>query len=604
MPQENPFVTMQKNGKVFDIPRENLVKAKAMGWSEVKSKDDNPVKPSLFDAFSDEVARSWGFDPEKIHRMGQDPTGKEVHPGQEWLEMTREFTKNTGDWMTKTLKDPAHITDPIEGIASGLEKGVGDIWKVLTETDRHDPKLLEKLVRATGGLTGSTGGLAAAIEGPEVAKGAAKLPGRVGTAASEVAKAGGELPKTALREVSNVGKRSVEAEAAKVAKENAAKKAKFEAGEQASKEKLAQQVAAKEKGSIESSKMETAKRSYQDLKDRTAQQAAENLEKASKMEKMALDSEYEDFAAKILGKDKAHPNGTLLTDISDTANAVVDARKNILKGSEPSITQFNSILGRVKDMIETPEGQLRAAPGQTIPADQLRGYVSELNDKIYDSELPGDVREALKSVRDKAQESITKSIEQQFGKSAVKAYKDLNARYNDYMDTWRDRNSGSPLPRIWKILNQPMTVKRGIPVYREIADILTGKKGEKAIGVIARKKDFGADPSIVAKLRQADEKLSSLPKPKKVPTVEPRTPGTFEPKEFDPTSFIREGVRNRMTNVGNWGSAFMLLRMLTDLGKGSMGGAADVGFDIAAMQALKHMLTSPKVLDWVTKEKP
>jgi hypothetical protein len=405
-----------------------------------------------------------------------------------------------------------------------------------------------------------------------------------------------EVPRTMLREVSNVGESAVDAKRAEVAKANAEKVT-------AAKEKLAEKVGKREKTSIESSKQETAKRSYEDLKEKTAQEATANLDKASKMEKMALDSEYEDFAKKILGKDTANPNGTLQADIAPVAESVTDAQTNVLKGSEESIKQFKSIVGRLgKDVVAGQgEGELRPAP-EMIPADQLRGYVTELNDKIYDADVPGDVRSALKVVRDSAQKQVSKAIEKKFGRSAVRAYEDLSARYNDYMDTWRDRSSGSPLPAIWKVLNQPMTVKRNIPAYREIADILTRKTGEKAIGVVARKKAFGADPSIIAKLRRADEALGDLGKPKKVP--ERPTPKAVKTETFDPQAFIRKGVQDRMTNVGNWGSGFMLLRGIADMMRGKAGAAGSTALDIALMQLIKRGLTKDKLLDWVSKEKP
>jgi hypothetical protein len=149
-----------------------------------------------------------------------------------------------------------------------------------------------------------------------------------------------------------------------------------------------------------------------------------------------------------------------------------------------------------------------------------------------------------------------------------------------------------------------MTTKRGISVYREVGDKLLGESGEKIMSVLARKRKFGADPGIIARLRSASEKMKALPKPKEIPKVSPRKFGT--PPETEPFSrkgFIQEGVEKRMRQAGSFGQAFSLLRVINDILHGNPSGGLHAGEEIAALEVLKRALTSQKFLDFVSKEK-
>jgi hypothetical protein len=458
-------------------------------------------------------------------------------------------------------------------------------------------------------------------------KKAAETPISEGAVAKGISSVAREVAGAPLKDINKAQAAAEAANAekvsAKTAEQSQAKakaRGEYEAGEakrkaetDAAKKKFAEETAAANKERVTQSKAETARRSYEDLRDKHAESAAENLDKAEKMEKLSLDARYEDFRKKVLGVSKENPNGTLQADLSKVGDAVSNAKSNILKGSAESIKQFNDIMGKLKDFFETPEGEMKPLPGQKIAADQLHGYVTELNEKIYDSGVSGDVRDALKHVRDAAENSVTDSIKETHGKTAVKAYSELKGDYNDYMDTWRDTSSGSPLPNIRKILRQPMATKRGIPVYREIADILEGAKGEKALSVIARKKAFGADPALAAKLRKAGEKLSSLPKPKEVKPVErpempkPSTETKFEapkPADVEPFNrreFVEKKVGQRANQVERYSLVVPAFQLLHDLVKGQMPGV-ELAAGPAMGMAIKKLLTSDKVIDWLSKE--
>jgi hypothetical protein len=531
------------------------------------------------------------------------------------LQSLRESTT-----ASKGLKTAVGAAETGTGAAFGAE-GVKE-----AATEHKDENWLDAIERRLSGLGQGVMGLAPVGHalGPSVKEGA----------------------KTGSRELLGIGDKSVARERSAVETANAEKlkqnteaqsqarakaRGEYEAGEAErkaeagkAKKKFAEETAAAAKEKVVQSKADTARRSYEDLRDRHAESTSENLDKAEKTEKLSLDARYEDFRKKVLGVSKEFPNGTLEADLSPVGEAVVNARKNILKGSAESIKQFNDILGKLKDFVETPEGDLTPVPGQKITADQLHGYVTELNEKLYDSGVSGDIRDALKHVRDAAENSVTDSIGKAHGKTAVKAYSELKGDYNDYMDTWRDVSSGSPLPNIRKLLRQPMATKRGIPVYREVADILEGSKGEKALAVIARKRAFGADPALAAKLRKAGEKLSSLPKPKEVKPVErpemPKEPTSTkyevpapkETKPFNAEQFRREKIGDKaqsLSNLSMWdiaglstGAEEVLRGVLGGNTAGLERGAALFSIPIVK-RLLARGLSKESIIEWLAKEK-
>ena len=568
MPQDTPYVTLQKNGKTYDFPRENLVKAKALGWMEVKGKNDEPVKPSLLDTFGMETARGMGLDPEKIMRMG----GKSL--GKQSLEVGREVLSQAAPFMERVAKDPFKITEPFEAAATGIEKGVGSVWDVLTTGDRKADNFKERLVKAGGKLTGGLAGAAALGEAPESIEGAAALPKKVG----EVAEKAGELPGKAVRTtVRSIADRDPAA-VREAAQKDAAKQAES-AGVQAS-----------------NAKIQAARTSLEQTKNQAAKGLTENLNKTIDTIKTAFDAEYGDFDAKVLGKTPQNPKGTLPADISPVAQAVQDAKKNLIEGTEESNKQFDSIMQRIgKDRVDLGGGQLGPVPGQMIPAADLRGYITELESKVYDSNLLPDVRQAVKSVIEAGKKQVTSAIENEHGPQVVKLYKDLNSRYSDYLTDWRDTSKVNPLPRIRNMLLEGVVQKNpGVLADLDVAKLLKGDKGKTALSLLDKYKKFGADPKILDSYRKSIEQMDALPKEAKVPKAKP----------FDAQEFVKEGVAKRMRTMGHWGTGMAIVSFLLDVLHGNAGAMLTAAERVAAVQLLKGYLTGDKFLNWVSKESP
>lgn len=379
---------------------------------------------------------------------------------------------------------------------------------------------------------------------------------------------------------------------------------------------------------LRNDRLAKAEKVMADSRDQVAKDMTQNFNQAEAAERQQLDGRYEDFRKRILGVSEQAPNGTLQSELSPVGDAVQYARKNLLKGSRTSITIFNDIMGRLKDSIETPEGELKPVAGQMIPTDQLRGYDREFGDALYNRDIPSDVADALKYVQDKIKLEVSDSIKDNFGAPAADAYKQLNKDWSDYKKIWFDTSSVSPIPKIRRMLRDPLTMNEGVQVWERVAKLIKGESGRGVVKLMATKRAFGADPNLPARLMALDKKLGTLSDLyQKVPVAKyPRVPKLNEPKApelpEEPTSskyalpsalepfqapepfnrekFIRERIGGRMNTAGRFGEGLAAVSIISDLLRGNPTSALSVGERIAIAEALRMALTSPEFLKWAS----
>jgi hypothetical protein len=580
MPQENPYVTMQKNGKVFDIPRENLLKAKALGWREVQdlgkkiSTENGAVDEN---SFIQNLRASMGMSPkgtftEDIKDIGSGFKQMATHPiesGKMLGGSMLEAQEGTGGRALAELKDPNWMKKA-HGLIREIYAGLPLVGPILERagTQFEQGHWKGGMGTMTPVLAGEAGKAPivqdAALRATEAAK---ALPG-------QAAEGAGKAVKTTVRSIADRDPAAVREAAGKVGEREAASA------------EIAKSNA----------KIEAARNTIEQTKQQASKKLTDNLNRTIDTIKTAFDAEYGDFDAKVLGKTKENPKGTLQADISPVAEAVQNAKKNIVEGTEESIKQFDSIMGRIgKDRIDVGGGELAPVPNQMIPAADLRGYITELQGKIYDSKLLPDVRNAAKSVVEAGQKELTNTIKKQFGPQVVELYKDLNARYSDYLTDWRDTSKVNPLPRIRNMLLEGVVQKNpNVLADLDVAKLLKGDKGKTALSLLEKYKKFGADPEILNQYRGAIEKLDALPKPKTVPQVKP----------FNAEEFVKEGVARRMRTMGHWGTGMAIVSFLLDVLHGNAGAMMTAAERVAAVQILKGYLTGEKFLNWVAKETP
>jgi hypothetical protein len=406
-------------------------------------------------------------------------------------------------------------------------------------------------------------------------------------------------------------------------------KRKSEIGKQA--KQYQRDLAEKKKIEADNAKIETARKSLDQTVQQKSKAFTDNMNKVIAEGKKHFDARYGEFDQKVLGKSEAFPKGTATSDLSTFANAVEDAKKNLIEGSPEKIKQFENVIKLAeegKEFIDT-EGGRRIAPGQTIPTVDLRGFVTELDNAIYGRDLLPDVRNALKTVTEAGKAEVLSTVKRIGGDTAVKMLKDLNSDYSDYLTDWRDTSSVNPLPKLRNTLLEGVVQKNpAVLADLDIAKQLQGSKGQTALSLLDKYKKFGADPSILAEYRKALEQMKALDKMKKVPEVakpdyperitkakinppkppeiEPFTPRGKDPERptiepFDKQKTMRDEMEMRLHRAGNIGSIFPVLRSMSDFFHGNFGGAASTAEQVASIQAIKKLLTSDKMLDWLSK---
>jgi hypothetical protein len=410
-------------------------------------------------------------------------------------------------------------------------------------------------------------------------------------------------------------------------------RAKHEEEVGAARKGYAESVAQAERARVQASRLESARRSYSDLKDRLSEQTSNNIHLTERAERSSLDGRWAQF-----DKDVAPLRG----DMSKVGESIVNAQNNILKGTSPeNIRVFKDIVGKLgKNMVEDEAGNVSVLPGQTLGIDQLRGYYTELGEKLYGTELSGDVYHAVDSVRKGIDQEIKSSLRDYLGDDGVKRYEDLKSDWSDYMRTWRDMRplsqGGSPLARIIKLQEAPLAMRDQMSVYRDVGNQILQKSGERISYLLARKKAFGADPALAARIRQADQQLKLLPKPGKVPAVErPEFPSvakvsteeppsvakisTEEPpgvakittreapeppkmKQFDPKEWrlenLRDLVQKRLRRFG-WDDKTALLGSLYELVRGQPSHAVLSASYPLAKRLVGEILSSRSMEDWI-----
>lgn len=683
MPEQQPYVTMQKGGKVYDFPgdKATLLKAKSLGWIEVPAKKNTVSTPEGAideNSFLENMRASMGLPPKgglKSDIQDLLAGGKQLatHP----IESAKllggsmlEAQEATGERGLKELQSPDYLTKA-HGVLREIYAGLPVIGPIMERAGTQFEKGQFK-----GGLGTMTPLLVGeALKSPVVQRGALqavdvageKAGGAVRSTVRSIADRDPAAVRQAAREAAseqeqyqfNANQARVNARAAYEAGETQKAKAYEEAARKwedaasqrvakargeheaevkqktAETQKLAKQyaqdLAEKRKVEAENARIEAAEKNLTETAQASTKDLSQNIRGTLDTVKTSFDAEYGDFDAKILGKSPANPKGTLQAQLSPFADAVKNAQENIIEGTPESIKQFSSILEQAtKDYIDLGGGKLQVAPGQTISAADLRGYVTELEGRLYDGNLLPDVKAAVKSVVKSGKEQLTSAIEDVHGKSAVDAYHDLNSRYSDYLTDWRDTSSTNPLPKVRRILLEGVVQNNpNYPVHLDIGRILKGANAQKALALLDKYKQFGAQPEVLSNYVKTLEKLDSLEKLKKVPEVSrpkypaqpreaainiPKPPERPEetteaavnfpkpPKAFNAEEFIKEGVARRMRTMGHWGTGMAVVSFFLDLLHGNAGAMLTAGERVAAVQFLKQYMTSDKFLDWVAKE--
>lgn len=324
-------------------------------------------------------------------------------------------------------------------------------------------------------------------------------------------------------------------------------------------------------------------------------------------------------------------------DVADSArirNAVAAGRSKI-SGSPESIKLFDNILNDTQaQSVETsmgtlsPEhplyqqlqqaGAIEGTPG--IGFRDLQGYYSELGRKIWQSDLPGDVTTALKTVR--------KSIGDELGTMADRhgagdAYSQARTWWKGYEDTFHDMSpvsqGGSPVARAFRAVDPdyavaPFTGPAGLRAINMVGKY-DGELAQVARETAAKYRQMQSLPKVAREQAlPAQPSLTPTPPPPLVPHgPQAAGPAPLPPPElqahpmFDPRDAkmeILNKIAEKARGEQGWG-LFSDIAALVGSGyealRGNLRGAAGALAFPVTRRLAGRALESPSLGEWLTR---
>lgn len=308
---------------------------------------------------------------------------------------------------------------------------------------------------------------------------------------------------------------------------------------------------------------------------------------------------------------------------SEMVPEVLKAR-DMLKGSEENIKQFTELMRKGEEQpLQTSMGEAKpgdrlydmlkqqgALPeGEALTFDDLQGYRSEINSKMAAHNLPGDVYQALKSVRDALTEKMQTMAD---AHDAGPLLKDANDFWSKFTDTFHNMRpvslKGSPLARSLRAIDPPY-----------IAAPFLGKAGARAISMLdhyspdlaMEVRKMVDDHTVMRDLPRkfTDKELPAPPVTKTSPTLSQPKPTNFEPPPVRPdmVEVIRQAkvhglrsVSSRLSTLTGWDMIAMGYGA-KEIAQGEVPYA--MGYTI-----LKHgtgaLLDHPAVVKWLSDPSP
>lgn len=267
--------------------------------------------------------------------------------------------------------------------------------------------------------------------------------------------------------------------------------------------------------------LDVAKQEYTRLAD-------ESIKSAHKSVRGSLDQRWQDMRNRVGADTPVH--------VESIADAI-DRGQAMLQGVPEDLKIFKDIMGQITEERELVPGEKKSAATELkedIGFDAARTHYSALGDKVYSTE--GNLRRALKEVYNAYDTELTKTAS---GTGNGGMYARLKADWSQYMQDWHDMSSvatgGSPLARALRAADLGYVEQQAL-----------SKAGQRMIQQLARYREFGGDPVMVAKIRQLAGEAKSLPKVKPSAMPKPLNASESQPKEAPKRPELKEVPRPKV----------------------------------------------------------
>jgi hypothetical protein len=312
--------------------------------------------------------------------------------------------------------------------------------------------------------------------------------------------------------------------------------------------------------------------------------------------------------------------------LGEMAQAAKEAQGK-LSGSAESIKQFNELIRKGAEEGEVQAGGMTVKPGdrlyemlkeqgafggdETINFKDLQGYSSEIGRKLAQGNLPGDIYQALKYMKEKIDAAKT-VIADRNGVGAQ--LRDADSFYHDYMDLFYDKDSS--IAKVRESVGVKNPGEASNEFFRGNANEIAVGKLKKLRSVYA--KDANAIADLTQNLGAARDEASTykatrqqqMPKPPKPgerpgPVVTSTLPNKVVEGPAPPTAEnIVAEKRQRIEAKG---------RSIAEISKYDAGTAASIPIGIAighpvagflplvSKYGLSFLLTRDSIINWISK---
>ena len=382
-----------------------------------------------------------------------------------------------------------------------------------------------------------------------------------------------------------------------------------------------------------------------------ADKVADNVTKLDKTVRTAYDANWNAWR---------HAMGDAEGDFTPVQAAVREAENNILKGSPESLAIFRNILKEGEDPLLAQAGVFRNRGGGvdvkdllgsghmsettrnrvlqslrdagldeetgtpiaedvSLPIDQIRGYVTELQKKMHEGRFPsGDVYRALKYVTDAGNGAVERAIKAK-NPQQLPIYNQLKSNWAQYLNDFYNRDGA-------------LTKLKDAGTSDARLNLITGSQGSNLIEALGRYAKFNPDVELPGRMRSLMKQLRQLPSSTDAPVrgefpsapaprPEPRLPAAPTPKPvpefkapelklpeprditpFDPQQFRKDNFQKVVHKFKTFGfdDKGAIMGAIFEISRGNLPLA--LSYPIVK-RILASVMDRQSVEDWVARER-
>jgi hypothetical protein len=243
---------------------------------------------------------------------------------------------------------------------------------------------------------------------------------------------------------------------------------------------------------------------------------------------------------------------TALRDEPLNSRAIADtidiAERKFLQGAPDSLKQFRDLMNWMREdegmtQLVGEEGGGAKAKLRPITWDEARTHYTALGDRMFSGDLPGNVMNAIRYVREKGLGEELKAGAGRF--KALPQYESLLNDWSQFESDWKDTSS------VTRAGGSPLAIAVKAPSGATLSPQVLGKTGDLLMQRLGKYTDAGASPATAAALRKLNAESKALPKVR-APEFPARPKPVEMPPEIDPIAIRRMRLLQYASRPKRW----------------------------------------------------